>query len=78
MALQNEDDCKRFITDLLTPLELEECVNRWAIATLILQGSTHDAVVKHLGVSSATVSRVNNVVKHGKVGYKRVWETMKE
>ena len=76
--LENASDCKRFLADLLTPLELSECANRWAIASLLLEGLTQAEIAKLLGVSSATITRVNACLQRGEGGYKRIWEKLRK
>lgn len=77
-CLENADDCKRFLADILSPLELAECTNRWAIASLLLDGVTQNKIVKLLGVSSATVTRVNACLQRGEGGYKKIWKKLKK
>lgn len=74
MTLRTKDECERFLADLLTPLELTECANRWAIASLLIDGLTQAEVAKLLGVSSTTVSRVNACLQRGEGGYRMIWE----
>lgn len=76
--LKTADDYKQFLTDLLSPLELAECANRWAIASLLMEGQKQAEIAKFLGVSSATITRVNACLQQGRGGYKRVWEKLRE
>lgn len=77
-ALQGTDECEQFLSDLLTPHEAEEFANRWAIASLLLEGMTQEEISKVLKVSSTTVSRVNAFVQRGKGGYRLIWDRLKK
>jgi len=37
LSLKNEDECKKFLRDLLTEAEIKEFTNRWYVAQLLNQ-----------------------------------------
>jgi Trp operon repressor len=55
----------QLLTDLLTPREYEDLVERVAICQLLAAGHTVKEISEHLGVASATIVRGNRVLKHG-------------
>lgn len=59
LALENEGEVRRFLTDLCTPSELRAFEERWAIAQRLSkgQGSYRD-IAQTLKASTATVTRV--------------------
>lgn len=71
IAIDNVDECKDFLDDLLTKQELVSIGGRVHCAKLFIQGKTYVEVTKETNVSSATLARVNKCVKNGK-GYNRV------
>ncbi|MBU4541908.1 YerC/YecD family TrpR-related protein [uncultured Acetobacterium sp.] len=77
LALENEADCNLLLEDLCTIKEIEDMAHRFEIAYLLSQGKTFIDVEKLTGASSATISRVNRCLKHGK-GYRNIIEKMKK
>ena len=63
--LQNEADFDRFFTDVLTPQEYADMLDRIRICQQLLKGKTVLQVAKECNVASATVVRGNRVLKHG-------------
>ena len=49
--------------------------NRFQIALLLYEGKTFIDVENQTGASSATISRVNRCLKHGK-GYRQIIESV--
>lgn len=56
----------QFLSDLLTPRELEELGMRWQIFTLLEQGVPQREIAKRLGVGIATVTRGARVLSNPK------------
>lgn len=65
-----------FLTNILTPAELEEISNRLQIVKMLDKGVPQREVAKKLGVSLGTVSRGSRELKYGKGGFKKVLEMM--
>ena len=78
IALETKDECVRFLKDLLTPQEMATIANRWMTARLLDEGLTQREVVTRLGVSLATVSRVNRALKFGEGGYQLIMKKLQE
>lgn len=59
LALENEGEMRRFLTDLCTPNELRAFEERWAIAQELDSGETsYRDIAQMLHASTATVTRV--------------------
>lgn len=76
LSLETEEECNLLLEDICTIKEIEDMAHRFEIAFLLSQGKTFIDVEKITGASSATISRVNRCLKHGK-GYRHVIEKMK-
>jgi TrpR-related protein YerC/YecD len=63
--LENTDEIRDFLRDLLTPNEIEAFVARWRVMCLLAKGSRPSEVHKTTGVSRTTIGRAHGVVKYG-------------
>lgn len=61
-----------FIQDLFTDEEILDLAQRLKIAQLILASKTYEEIEKLIPVSSSTISKVGQVIKFGKGGFKLV------
>jgi len=77
LALETEEEFNMLLEDICTIKEVEDMAHRFEIAFLLSQGKTFIDVEKTTGASSATISRVNRCLKHGK-GYRHIIEKMKK
>jgi TrpR-related protein YerC/YecD len=77
VALETEEECDLLLEDICTIKEIEDMAHRFEIAFLLSQGHTFIEVEKTTGASSATISRVNRCLKHGK-GYRQIIEKMEK
>ena len=71
VKIDNVEDCKNFLDDLLTAKELDSLSGRVHCAKLFIQGKTYIEVTNETTVSSATLARVSKCVKQGK-GYNKI------
>ena len=78
LTLQTEDEVARFLRDLLTYNELNELGQRWAIARKLEDGVPYRKIADEIGVSTATITRVNQWRKHGLSGYRLVLDRLAE
>jgi TrpR-related protein YerC/YecD len=76
VAIDNVEDCKYFLADLLTKQELVSLAGRVHSAQLFIDGKTYLEVNELTKVSSATLARVSKCVKNGK-GYNRILRKIK-
>ena len=72
--LNTERDFDQFFSDILTPGEYSDLIDRFAICSKLSAGSTVQKVCQDLGVASATVVRGNRVLKHGTGKVKKMME----
>lgn len=77
LLLKNEDECKRFLRDLLTEAEIKELANRWRVARMLDKKIPYEEIAKETGMSSTTIARVQKWLVNGKGGYKLVLKRLK-
>lgn len=70
LALKNENECKRFLRDLLTEKEIKEFANRWKAVRMLDQKIPYEEIEKATEMSSTTIARVNKWLTNGKGGYR--------
>lgn len=59
LMLENVDECRRFLIDLLTPQELKTIQERWRVCQLLDQGTySYRDIHKKIGASLTTIGRV--------------------
>ena len=76
VALRTVDEAAAFLRDLCTLRELEEMIQRWAVVRLLAQGLSYRVISDETGVSTATVTRINQWLQHGTGGYRLMLERM--
>ena len=74
LALENTEDCYRFLEDLCTMKELRDMAQRLEVAVLMSEGKNYQEISAATGVSTATISRVSKCVSYGSGGYKAAIE----
>ncbi len=77
-ALENEDECRRFLQDLCTVSELKAMEQRMDVAMLLDEGLIYSDILERTGASSATISRVNRCLHYGADGYRTVIPRLRE
>ncbi len=65
-------DLSNFLDDLLTEEEILDLAQRIKIAQSIIAGKTYDEIAESGGTSTATVSKIGQVLKYGKGGLEKV------
>ncbi|PIS21761.1 hypothetical protein COY33_01480 [candidate division WWE3 bacterium CG_4_10_14_0_2_um_filter_42_7] len=70
----NGEDFKSFLRDVLTPSELRMLRRRWQIACLLDEGRDIRQVAREEKVSTGTVTRIKNVLIHGRGGLVKALE----
>jgi TrpR-related protein YerC/YecD len=78
LTLEDRDDVERFLRDLCTRNEIEELSARWAVVRLLDGGLSYRAIAAQTGVSTATITRISEWLRHGTGGYRTVLERTKE
>ncbi len=72
LSLGSEDECERFLVDLLTPAEMKALADRWRVAQLVDREVPYRKIQEETGVSTATVTRVARALLYGEGGYRLV------
>ena len=61
-----------FFRDLCTRRELEEMSQRWAVVRKLAAGHPYREIATETGVSTATIVRINQWLRHGTGGYEQM------
>ena len=77
LSLQNEEECRNFLEDLLTTRELLDLSQRILVASLLEEKLVYSEIAQRTGASSATISRVNRCYSYGAGGYTAVVPRLK-
>ena len=77
LALDSEDECKKFLRDLLTEAEIKEFTNRWKVARMLDKKVPYEKIAKETGMSSTTIARVSKWLINGKGGYRLILKRLK-
>ncbi len=78
LALENEEECRKFFDDVATIKEALDLSARLEVARLLDGGTVFSEISKATGASSATISRVNKCLTYGEGGYKTVLDRLAE
>ena len=70
MRLESRDELQRFFRDLCTRHELEELSARWTVVQLLDEGLSYRRIAEATGVSTTTITRINEWLNHGTGGYR--------
>lgn len=74
VALETRDEAARFFRDLCTRHELEEMTSRWEVVRRLAEGHSYREIHDLTGVSTATVTRIAQWLRHGTGGYQEALE----
>lgn len=67
LLLKTEDECRRFLGDLLTKSEIEEFANRWQVAQMLDEKMPYEQIEQRTGMSTTTIARISKWLS-GKLG----------
>ena len=70
LALKDREEAKRFFRDLLTEKEILEFGRRWKAAKMLAAGKGYIDIENATGMSSTTISRINQWLTAGMGGYR--------
>ena len=59
LLLENREECYQLLEDLLTIREIQDLAQRLEVARLLTAKVTYNEIAHKTGVSTATISRVN-------------------
>ena len=77
LALQDEEECRKFCDDEATIKEVLDLSSRLELARMLTDGRVFSDISKETGASSATISRVNKCLNYGEGGYSTVLDRIK-
>ena len=69
VTIDDRTTAARFFRDLCTRRELGEMVLRWAVVRGLAEGASYRAIHDATGVSTATITRINDWFRNGTGGY---------
>ena len=72
LELKNENEAKRFLRDLMTPLEIKEFANRLEAARLLSRDMQYKGIIERTGLSSTTIARIAKWLGGSLGGYRLV------
>lgn len=76
LCLQDEEECKIFLRDLLTKKEIQEVVNRFKVAQMLSKKIPYTKIEKETGISSTTIAKISKRLTKGMGGYKLVMDRL--
>lgn len=77
MSLENYDECRKFLRDLLTEAELKEFINRWKVARMLDKKVPYEKIEQATGMSSTTIARISKWLVSGMGGYRLMLKKVK-
>ena len=77
-SMQSPDEVKALFADLCTIKEIQDMAQRLDTAVLLHDKCSYQKIAAAVGVSTATISRVNRCLTYGEGGYRIAIERMKE
>ena len=78
LALETEEECRRFFEDLCTVPELKAMAQRMQVARMLDERWVYTDIVEATGASTATISRVNRSLHYGAEGYHLILDRLKK
>ncbi len=78
LSLENQEECKAFLSDLCTISEVKSMSQRLTVAVLLRENKTYSEITEETGVSAATISRVGRALDYGEDGYKLVLNRLED
>ncbi len=72
LSLDNIEECFLFFRDLCTESEVLEMARRLTAARMLRENRIYTEIAQEIGLSTATISRVNRCLKYGGEGYTMV------
>ena len=69
LSLETEEECEKFLTDLMTVREISSMAQRISVAKLLQEKKTFTEIEEKTGMSSATIARINKCLQYGADGY---------
>lgn len=76
VSLESREQAAHFFRDLCTRRELEEISQRWAVVRKLAEGRPYREIAAETGVSTATIVRINQWLRHGTGGYQEMLDRL--
>ena len=76
LSLETEEECEKFLTDLMTVREISSMAQRISVAKLLREKKTFSEIEEATGMSSATIARINKCLQYGADGYTLVLDKL--
>lgn len=70
LSLKTVDEAAVFFRDLCTVKELNDMSQRWAVVRQLDRGLSYREISAITGVATATITRINQWLRHGTGGYR--------
>lgn len=68
LAIEDRDQCYRFLRDLTSSTEISAFADRLRVATMLYHGQSYREITKKTGVSSATIAKIAKSMNDGSGG----------
>lgn len=78
LSLKDKDQCRGFFEDILTGSELDAISQRVQIGVMLTEKMTFADINAETGASSATITKVNQHLKHGSGVLSPVFDELKK
>lgn len=78
VLIDNEEECARFLEDLMTRKEIADIAQRILVAKMLSEQAVYTKIVEETGASTATISRVNRSFLYGAGGYSQALAKLRE
>lgn len=78
LSLNTKEDTYNFLEDICTIREILDMSKRLEAAKLLAKGASYQEIISKIGISSATLSRVNKSLNYGAGGYKKIIQTLEK
>lgn len=78
MTLENEEECKAFLEDIMTTKEILDISQRFTVAKMLSEQAVYNKIAEETGASTATISRVNRSYSYGTGAYKIALERIEK
>ena len=72
MTIENEEECRAFLEDIMTTTEILDISQRLVVAKMLSEQAVYSRIVEKTGASTATISRVNRAYNYGTGAYSKI------
>lgn len=76
LKLRTSEEIELFLSDILSPKEIQNISNRWHAVTLLSSKNNYLDIQKQTGLSSATVAKMSTSLKYGSGMLKTILERL--